>query len=535
MSNESTNGSTHEAKRMQRPVASDPGPGRDPQPPRARELWKALYDLLSNPGFAIVILIVLAVASILGIIILDQLPVRGEMARVMYADRQNDPLIWLLIHVVPDKPFRSPVYETLLALLSLSLLACTIKRWRQSWRLALTLPSAPPGAFEGGDALRWRTAAADAPQHALRFLREHAFRVASSSNAAHANGETLITASRLGIARLGPVFTHLGFLLLVVGAIVIGVSGSAQMLWLQPGERAELPRAGLDLRLDDFRIEMTPGGRIVDYISEVTLRENGADVRSTKIEVNKPLRYRGYSIYQNSYRENPTRTRSIHLVCDAGAAAPSDPTPAHDRMGPHARSAAQFANPITLAIPWDKRVALPGQRYAVEIDTFLIDFVVGADGPELASTEPRNPAVQLSFFAADTLAGSSWYFLNHPGMAVGSGPDLPLLFADFSPEYVSGLEIATHPGAAWVWAGFVVMGLGTILAFLLRHERVWVRLRRAGEAWEIALIHHGVPRQSPEFARAAWETQATPLAIRLVHTLEPEGAAPVRGPEGRSA
>jgi cytochrome c biogenesis protein len=515
-------------------TASPNETGAGSAPPRRG--WLAeLYDLLSNPGFAIVVLIVLAVASIAGVLILDQLPVRGEMARIQYADRRGEPLIWLLTHVVPERPFRSPVYETLLGLLSLSLLACTIKRWRHSWRLAFGLAPLPAGGFEGGETLRWRTRAATPPELATRFLRAKLFRVAAPRIDPAAPDTQTIAASRFGFARLGPVLTHLGFLLLVIGAIVLGLTGSSHMLWIGQGERGVVPGTNIELQLDRFRVDLAPNGSVAAYVSSVTLRDNGVPIRTLDIQVNKPLRYRGYSFYQNSYRQNPTQAVAIDLVYDVGASTAGDSASAPSPMGPHGRSQAQFVNPVTVTVPWHQRVALRGTPYAVEVDTFFVDFVIDESGPTLASNEPRNPAVRVEFFKNDQPAGRSWYFMQHPGMAVGTAPDLPMRFANFSSEYMTGLEVATHPGAIWVWLGFAVMSLGTLLAFLLRHERVWLRLRRLGDHWEIAAQHRGAPRLPPEFARAPWEQQATGLMVQLTRELEPDGPPPVRGPERRPA
>lgn len=522
----------------------DPAPGR----PSASNPVVALYELLGNTGFAIAILIALAVASIAGIVILEQLPVRGEMARAAYADRSGDPLIWLLIHVVPDRPFRCPGFQTLLALLSLSLLACTIKRWRRSWRLAFRLDPPAAGAFDGEGVVRWRTTR-EAPRLAQEHLRGRFFRLRQEESppAGAASGpagveaigagmgrEIVLSASRFAVSRLGPVLTHLGFLLLVVGAIVMGLSGHSQMLWLGEGEEASVPGSDLALRLHDFHIEVAPSGRIADYLSTVTLLEGGREVRQSRIEVNHPLRHAGYSFYQNSYRQNPTRLVALDLVTDAAAGdppAPANPAGESGMMGPHGRLTQTFARPVTTRIPWGERVALSSTPYAVEIDTFLADFVIGDEGPTLASTEPRNPAVLLSFYQDGAFAGRSWYFAQHPGMAVGTAPGIPLMLGRMEADFAAGIEAATHPGSAWVWAGFLVMTLGTLLAFLLNHERLWLRLRERPDGWEVAVHHPGAPRMAPELTSVAWQRQASALTVELARRLEPEGPPPSRGPE----
>jgi hypothetical protein len=232
--------------------------------------------------------------------------------------------------------------------------------------------------------------------------------------------------------------------------------------------------------------------------------------------------------------------QSVNLVMDLAAERreaeePADPSlpPGHPNLPGRASRPQRVNVPANLRVPSGAWVGLPGTNYAVAIDTFFADLRIDARGPTLASDEPRNPAVRLRFEQDGQPAGETWYFLMHPDMPVGSGPDLPLRVIDYEPRLATGLEVATHPGAGWIWLGFGVMSLGTVLAFLLRHERAWARVRRTGSgdgAWEIALVHQGAARQAPEFVREPWEAAATPLAIRLLRDLEPEGGRPVRWP-----
>jgi len=494
---------------------------------------RELYDLLGNPIFAILVVIVLALVSILGLVVIDQIPFRGEMARLRYAGREHEPWVWFLIHVVPASPFRTVLYRTLLALLSLSLLACTVKRWRRASRLALTIGEAPAGAFDPGpsgasSALVWVTRTPRAVDAAVGALRRALFAVRTRRS----EETTFVSGSRFGLARLGPVLTHLGFLLLVIGALWIGAAGKSQMVWLSPGETAAIPGSTLRLRLDDFRVETNPTGEITQYVSTVALGDGPREVKRAEIQVNHPLRYRGFSFYQASYRQDPNQVHSVDLVVDAAGA----PDTSASAARPHREAAPrQFKMPISLVVPGGEWVALPGTAYAVAIDTFFVDLRIDVTGPTLASDQPRNPAVRLRFAENGAPAGATWYFLHHPEMPVGSGPDVPLRVTGYTPLLATGLEMATHPGAGWIWAGFAVMTLGTLLAFLLRHERIWLRLRPApaqdGSAGcEIALLHQGAARQAPEFVHESWEASVTPLAIRLFRELKPEAARPLRCP-----
>lgn len=562
----------------------DPTAGRSEASPPPRNLPAQVYALLTDTTFAITVLIVLAGASILGLIVIDQIPLRGEMAREFYPGREGEPLIWMLIHLVPASPFRSVLFRALLALLSLSLLACTIKRWRQHWRRAWTMARATPGIFASPAALRWTTRAhavaaeaGDTPHAAAeaggsprgpeegsrtspsatapiaasvqRLLARKLFTVRIHSDAG--TNEIQLSAMRFGFSGMGSVLAHVGLLLLVIGGIVMASTGSSQLVWMRPGEEAALNEGTLRLNLDDFRVETTPSGRIADYVSAVRLYEGGHLVRQADIEVNHPLRYKGHSVYQSSYRQDPARVRALDILFDLDAIEELAFKVRHggssEAAAGHQQLAMQLRNPMTLTVPWDSVVPLPAAPLAVAIDTFLADFRIDAQGPGLASEEFRNPAARLLAFVGDSLAGRCWYFALHPEMPVGTGLVLPVRIVDLHPVWMTGLEVSTHPGSFFVWAGIAVMTLGTLLAFLFRREQVWLRLRPQPSAgatrlaagateaaarevpWEVTFVHQGAARQAPEFVHEAWQARATPLGIQLVRLLEPAAGTPVGG------
>jgi cytochrome c biogenesis protein ResB len=527
-----------------------------------RWVLREFYDLLSDPTFAILVVIALAVASIIGLIVVDQVPFRGEMARVRYTGREHEPWIWFLIHVMPANPFRTAVYRTLLAFLSLSLAACTLKRWRRASRLAFGIANPPAGVFGSGPsgrsgALVWVTRSPRPAETIVTALKRSLFAVRT-----RVTGETTeIAASRFGLARLGPVLTHFGFLMLVAGGLWISIAGMSRQVWMSPGDTAEIPGSTLRLDLHDFRVETNATGEITQYISSATLYDGDREVRRGEIKVNHPLRYRGFSFYQSSYRQDPSVVRAVDLMIDAAPRAEgADPPPAPagmrgmppepepepekglppghpavpgrtEQRPPHEpMTAERFLTPVSVRVPRGEWVPLPGAPYEVAIDTFFVDFRIDANGPTLASDEPRNPAVRLRFRRDGQDAGATWFFLLHPEMPVGSGPSLPLRVTDYTPVYSTGLEVVTHPGSGWVWAGFAVMTLGTIFAFLLRHERIWLRVSPRAPGTEIALVHQGAPCQAPEYIREPWEAATTSLAIRFVRDLAPEGGRPARWP-----
>lgn len=70
---------------------------------------------------------------------------------------------------------------------------------------------------------------------------------------------------------------------------------------------------------DDIEMKfVTGGGRIKDFKSELEVSENGKKVLTKTIEVNDPLTYKGYKIYQSSYDDQNLAWSGLQIVRDPG-------------------------------------------------------------------------------------------------------------------------------------------------------------------------------------------------------------------------
>ncbi len=110
-------------------------------------------------------------------------------------------------------------------------------------------------------------------------------------------------AARQGvIGRLGPIFIHLGMILLMLGATYGSLNGTTIERFLAPGRSIDLlnknEEKGLTIELQKFKIERDPQGRAEQYRSVVKLIEPDGSNQSKEISVNYPLRYKGLTLYQ---------------------------------------------------------------------------------------------------------------------------------------------------------------------------------------------------------------------------------------------
>ncbi len=114
--------------------------------------------------------------------------------------------------------------------------------------------------------------------------------------------DRLLTRSRSGVKRRhGPDLVHIGLLLLVVGALFSLRGRQEGMTYLGEGDPVRLP-GGYQLRLLSFQTLLYPDGRPREWISAVEVSLDGQVViPSFAIEVNRPLKIGGMSVYQTTY------------------------------------------------------------------------------------------------------------------------------------------------------------------------------------------------------------------------------------------
>jgi len=101
--------------------------------------------------------------------------------------------------------------------------------------------------------------------------------------------------------RHGPDLIHIGLLLLIIGAMFSVFGRREGMVYMGEGDEIRLP-GEYTVRLLDYEYEEYENGRPKDWISTVKVsREGEVLVPSFPIEVNKPLKIGGISVYQTSF------------------------------------------------------------------------------------------------------------------------------------------------------------------------------------------------------------------------------------------
>lgn len=129
------------------------------------------------------------------------------------------------------------------------------------------------------------------------------------------DGVKYITIKKGLYAPLNFLFVHISILIIIAGITISVLFGYEGFIRLSENRSEHLfyreimnknyikVPLNFKLRLNNFSNITIPSGQSVDYISDITIIENGREI-NTKIKVNEPLKHKGIVFAQSSYELN---------------------------------------------------------------------------------------------------------------------------------------------------------------------------------------------------------------------------------------
>lgn len=451
---------------------------------KKKSLSTIVYDSLSSVTLAIFLLIILAITSIIGTVVLQQ----GRPDQ--YLQEYGQGLYRFLLMLGLDDMYRSWWFLTLLSFLLLNITLCSIRRFPRAWRLM----TQPPSMLDERifRRIRHRTSIRrgkgfDASTAvASDILSERFGKVMEVKE----DGAVTLVVDRGWYGRLGAYITHLSILLLAIGAVYGGIAGFKGYVNIVEGQTIDRislkgKRAFLKLpfqvRCDDFQVVFYPGSQQVkDYFSDLTVISGGKEILKKRIEVNHPLVVDGIYFYQSSYGLDERSRVTIQVLGPSGLVAAPD-----------------------ITIGAGQSFSVPGDPSTFAISRIFPSFMGGG------------PAVQVS----QLMGGSRRDFY-----VAKSSPDLdrrrggPVFFRLKDTDIIefTGLQVAWDPGVPVIWLASTVMMIGLFITFFVSHRRVWVRLDDDPE--NTAVLVAGTSNRNPAVFEREFEALVSDLKSALRRT-----------------
>ena len=416
-----------------------------------RPMADRLLRTFSSLRTGIVLLILLVIASAAGTMVLQRPITDPEQLTRAYSPQT---LVWLDRLGLTDV-FHSWWFVALMGLLCVNIIFASLERFPGVWRQIVRPYRRPEAHFLSGLPLHEEIPLRDARQGVE--AAERAFRrLGLRPQLVGGEKDASLFAERHRIARLAAYVVHLSLLLILIGGMVDGIWGYRGFVALTQNEEVnqiEL-RDGTVIALP-FSIhcygagqENYPDGSPRRWWSKLAVVEDGREVKTEEIEVNKPLVHRGLRFFQSSYG----------TTGDAGAI--------HLTAQPKEGGAAKE---ITLV--QGENVKLDAET-SVHLSSFVPDFVLSNGQIATRSNQPNNPAIQLCI-ERQGKESKVWLFPKFPNFEHPNEAPYQFTFRDFDMGYFTGLQVAYEPGQWAVWTGVVLMGVGLLMAFYMVHMRFW--------------------------------------------------------------
>ena len=487
----------------------------------ADKIWK----FFSSVKLAVVLLIILAVVSVVGTVIQQNQPPED------YLREYSQSTVQLFETLGFFDLYHTWWFVLLLLFFTANLTICTLDRFPAAWKAM----RAPLRSLEedGFKAMPFKKelqvkgnmdAVEGAVVAALSGSRYHYLR-------AKEQGGPSIASQKGAYSRLGVYITHVSILLIFIGAIIGVFFGFKGFLNIPEGEASAVvylrneplwdkimdgfgisksqvvvdPQTGMPalplgyyVRLDNFEVDYytnqgRPTGMPSEYWSQLTVFDMARQkVLDKRIRVNDPLTHHGITFYQSSYGTMPNTTGNVILSV-------------RKKNAPGAGEAIVVEPGNSVYVPSIDRTIK-----VLDIQPF------GMRNPMTGSVEYYhsknneliNPAVVLEVYR-----GKQPLYRTEV-LKVDSGePVMPenyiISYSDYWGVRYTGLQVTKDPGVTVVYAGFILLCIGPLIAFFGSHRKIWVRIQdRKGQ---VAVLIGGTSNRN----RIAFEREFTGIINKI--------------------
>ena len=414
-----------------------------------KSISQSIWEFFCSLKLTMFTLITLAIISIIGTII----PQGAPPPEYLQTISQNKLKLYKSLGFFDM--YHSWWFILLLVLLTVNLIACSIKRLPGIWKTITRPVTIMDDGLE--KTLSNRTIImtdGDASTLSNRvvsiLLAEFAAPVVTENN-----GIVHLFAQKAPWSRLAVYAVHLSVIIIFIGAIIGSLFGYKGFVNIPEGNSVDkiMSRTekeinlGFAVRCEKFSVTNYPNGAPKEFKSILTVLENGKPVAGynrVPIIVNDPLTYKGITFYQSSYGKLGDHEFTI-------SDADGHSRPLIIRSGGSAK------------LPDGSGICLQ------ETTPDISQYQAGVSGPA-AQVEVHLPNGQNKTF----IVYSDNPAMNRMNLAYTGGH---LLQYKGGEEFMyTGLQVAKDPGVWVVWVGCILMMVGIYIAFFISHRRIWVKI-----------------------------------------------------------
>jgi cytochrome c biogenesis protein len=435
-----------------------------------------IWKFFTSVRLTIVLLLSMAATSIIGTLIpQNESPQAYLKAFGAFLYRFFDVLGFLDL-------YHSWWFQTLMLLLALNVLVCSIDRLSATWRIIF--PERPKFNLSRFRRLEQKE---EFTKNGLAEQLKKNYRAIISRKFRYCRVEETdsgyaIFGERGRWTRIGVYIVHLSVICMLVGGVIGSRFGFEGYVNLAPGQAAQQiqlrnrnQRLQLDfaIRCDDFKVSFYPSGAPEEFRSSLSIIEQGKVVKSQDIIVNDPLHYKGISIFQASYGSLPSRQQDVQIPDELTLAFTSKAT------------GMIYQKKATVG----QTIKLPESLGKFTVDEFRNSYKFrGQDlGATIVGTlhQRDGAAVEvvlpIQFPSFDKMGPMFSKTRKDDVLISVSG----IKVQPVEERYFTGLQVSRDPGVWVVYSGFILIIVGCFVTFFISHRQICVDIIESGEKCRI--------------------------------------------------
>lgn len=407
-----------------------------------------MWRFFSSLKLTIFLLIGLAVVSIIGTII-----PQGNPPPVEYLQTISQAKFELYSKLGFFNMYHSWWFVLLLYLLTLNLVACSLRRLPHDWKLingqVPVLDEKQEKSLSNVQSWKVSQSAGNLKSSVADILGQSF----TTPVVTKVNDEYHLFAQKGRFSRLGVYILHFSIIIVFIGAMIGSFFGYKAFVQIPEGEAVATASTttgkvidlGFAVRCDSFSLTLYDTGAPKEYRSILSVIDNGKTVIDKRpVIVNSPMTYRGITFYQSSYSQdgNP----SFHF------------TVRDRKSGAETHVTATADQPLLLA--GGETLTVLG--YAPDVGNIYPGF--------------SGPAVQVQLQGKSAEKEPFALMEKYPAFNADKGGPYIVTFAGMDQKWSTGLQVTKDPGVWVVWLGCFLLVSGIFVSFFLSHRRIWVRI-----------------------------------------------------------
>lgn len=295
------------------------------------------------------------------------------------------------------------------------------------------------------------------------------------------NGNLLAEKGRF--SRWGPYINHIGLIIFLIGTMLRFVPGwyINESLWIKEGETLAIPGTDKEYYLTNHQFLMEvydesdgkvykeaieqKGGIVKKYQSDVTLYKAEKSLpgqepelhklKDYKIQVNKPLKFDHFSVYQSSYQLNEIAMMTFSLIN---------------------KETGQSHGDIIIDLSNPKEKYNLNNGYTIELLSYFPDFQLIDGEPSTKSSKPLNPAFAFKMITPDKPQGEfSFASIKQTIEPMGEN-QYKMAFKTADTVNYSGLTIRKDLTLPIIAVGGIIFLIGVAQGSFWFHRRIWLKM-----------------------------------------------------------